>query len=315
MQVTQGNRELAISEQGQITNRFNNAIKNLGSTSLDIRLGGIYALERIMHDSARDHQTVTSVLSAYARQHSPVPAPGTKVSLPTKPTLQVDIQAVMTVLANRGSDRGRGTPIDLSRTALQGMQLAGDPGRIDFRRANLEQADLRNAVIRNVNLSKAWLFEANLSGAALEASNFSGATLWYANLAGTAFCSGRSDDNSRLTWECSNLTGAYLVRANLKDAALMGADLTNAKFCLDDPAEFGYDCANLGGALLSDANLEGAFLSGANLKGADLTGANLTDADLSGSNLTGADLTGAKITGTKFEGTKLNGALGLPPSS
>lgn len=62
MQVGQTSKELRISEQGQITNRFNAAVSNLGSGSVDVRLGGIYALERIMHDSARDHPTVVSVL-------------------------------------------------------------------------------------------------------------------------------------------------------------------------------------------------------------------------------------------------------------
>jgi hypothetical protein len=39
------------AEQGQITDRYNAAITNLGSRSIDIRLGGIYALQRLMQDS------------------------------------------------------------------------------------------------------------------------------------------------------------------------------------------------------------------------------------------------------------------------
>lgn len=38
-----------------------------------MRLGGIYALQRIMQDSVRDHSTVVSVLAAYVRQHAPSP--------------------------------------------------------------------------------------------------------------------------------------------------------------------------------------------------------------------------------------------------
>ncbi|WP_190824624.1 hypothetical protein [Saccharopolyspora pogona] len=40
-------------QQQQITERFSTAIEQLGSDKLQIRLGGIYALERIAHDS--DH--------------------------------------------------------------------------------------------------------------------------------------------------------------------------------------------------------------------------------------------------------------------
>jgi hypothetical protein len=36
-----------LSREGHITDRFTRAIDQLGSTALDVRLGGIYALERI----------------------------------------------------------------------------------------------------------------------------------------------------------------------------------------------------------------------------------------------------------------------------
>ena len=42
--------QLRTSEQGQITDRYNAAIANLGSRSIDIRLGGFYALQRLMQD-------------------------------------------------------------------------------------------------------------------------------------------------------------------------------------------------------------------------------------------------------------------------
>ncbi|MGW6483824.1 hypothetical protein ACWGDS_39275 [Streptomyces sp. NPDC055059] len=64
MQVGQASKEVRISEQGQITDRFNAAIGNLGSQSMDIRLGGIFALQRIMQDTVRDHPAVVSVLAS-----------------------------------------------------------------------------------------------------------------------------------------------------------------------------------------------------------------------------------------------------------
>jgi hypothetical protein len=53
-----------LTQQGQITDRYTKAIEQLGSDKLDVRLGGIYALERIATDSQRDHPTVVEVLSA-----------------------------------------------------------------------------------------------------------------------------------------------------------------------------------------------------------------------------------------------------------
>jgi hypothetical protein len=61
---------LRVAEQGQITERYTKAIEQLGSDKLDVRLGGIYALERIANDSERDQSTVVEVLSAFIREHS-----------------------------------------------------------------------------------------------------------------------------------------------------------------------------------------------------------------------------------------------------
>ena len=70
LQVQQNAKQLDISEQGQITNRFNAAVTNLGSLSMDVRIGGIYALERISEDSKRDEETIPVILSAYVRNHA-----------------------------------------------------------------------------------------------------------------------------------------------------------------------------------------------------------------------------------------------------
>jgi hypothetical protein len=40
---------LITAREGQITERFTRAIDQLGNPSIEIRLGGIYALERISH--------------------------------------------------------------------------------------------------------------------------------------------------------------------------------------------------------------------------------------------------------------------------
>jgi hypothetical protein len=67
--VQQAQDTLRVTEQGQITDRYNNAVTNLGSATIDTRLGGICALQRIMADSARDQPTVSRVLSAFVRVH------------------------------------------------------------------------------------------------------------------------------------------------------------------------------------------------------------------------------------------------------
>lgn len=63
-------RAFQLGQEGQVTERYTKAIEQLGSEKLDIRLGGIYALERIAADSTRDHPTVIEVLTAFIREHS-----------------------------------------------------------------------------------------------------------------------------------------------------------------------------------------------------------------------------------------------------
>jgi hypothetical protein len=46
--------ELRLSRESQIADRFTRAVEQLGNRdALDVRLGGIYALERLAHDSPR----------------------------------------------------------------------------------------------------------------------------------------------------------------------------------------------------------------------------------------------------------------------
>jgi hypothetical protein len=76
-----GDKTVQIMEQGHITDRYTKAIEQLGkfdgdNPNIEIRLGAIYALERIAHDSPRDHWTIMEVLTAYVRQNSPAAPEG-----------------------------------------------------------------------------------------------------------------------------------------------------------------------------------------------------------------------------------------------
>ena len=156
---TLSRRTLDVTEQGQVTDRYTKAIEQLGSDKLDVRIGGIYALERIAHDSARDHPTVMEVLAAFIREHSheqwSAPEPVTD-NLPQR-TTRPDVQTAVTVIGRRifKNDRGR---IDLTGAVL---------ARADFIGANLASANLTGAVLIGAVLAAANLAGANLTSAVL----------------------------------------------------------------------------------------------------------------------------------------------------
>jgi hypothetical protein len=54
-------RNFTLSREGQVTDRYTKAIEQLGSEKLDVRIGGIYALERVARDSAKDHPNIIEV--------------------------------------------------------------------------------------------------------------------------------------------------------------------------------------------------------------------------------------------------------------
>src|SRR5258708_3885426 len=167
-------RNFTLSREGQGTDRYTKAIEQLGSDKLDVRIGGIYALERIARDSARDHPTVMEVLSAFVREHSredwPPPDPNRrKQERSTRP----DVQAALAVVGHRDPATGI-RPIDLTGANLTGANLTD--------RAYLTDANITDAALTGADLTGAGLIRAKLTHACLIKANLTGANLTSANL-------------------------------------------------------------------------------------------------------------------------------------
>ena len=143
-----------VVEEGHITDRFTKAIAQLGDCKMAIRLGGIYALERIAKDSEKDHGPIMEVLTAYVRENAP--SREEEEDTPEAPgPPPTDIQAILTVIGRRETtdDNRLNNPLDLSYTQLSGANLTG---------ANLTGANLTGA-----DLFETDLFETDLCGVSL----------------------------------------------------------------------------------------------------------------------------------------------------
>jgi hypothetical protein len=66
-------RTFALNRQGQITERFTRAVDQLGNDQINVRLGGIYALERLARESRDDYEPILEILTAYVRERAPWP--------------------------------------------------------------------------------------------------------------------------------------------------------------------------------------------------------------------------------------------------
>ena len=189
-------KELDTAEQGLLTERFIRAIELLGSDRLQIRLGGIYALERIAQDSERDHWTVMETLCAFARERTQAPrlAPGSQESPAgeenehAKPTFlppETDVQAALTVIGRRSKERRKWEKKENKRLDARGAHLE----KADFARAHWEGADLRGthlegAILQGAHLEGTDLWGAHLEGTDLRRAHLEGANLWLAHLEG-----------------------------------------------------------------------------------------------------------------------------------
>jgi uncharacterized protein YjbI with pentapeptide repeats len=242
-------RTLEVTEQGHITERYTKAIEQLSQAELAMRLGGIYALERIAKDSERDHPTVVEVLSAFVREESRKQgATGVRRDIG-----QGAAKNDTTAPESESETAARpGTDIQAALAVLGRL-----PRRPEIARADFSEAQLSGARLDRANLSGAELYRANLSGARLDGANLFGARLRGANLS------------------AAKLHGANLSAAKLDSADLSRAELTEANLTRAELTE-----ANLTRAELTEANLSGARLYRANLSGAWLVEANLSDATL-----------------------------------
>lgn len=259
LKVTQEN--LKVAQEGQIIERFTRALDQLGDEKIEIRLGGIYALEKFskkLNDNEDDDWPIIDILTAYIRKNSPVNNEYVKneniiikqylkepneihfIKEGTAPALSLDIQAILTVIKR--------------------YQFKG-PSRLDLQKTYLRGADLQGANLCEVNLYEADLEKANLNGADLKEANLVHAKLIRA-------CLQNADLRN------ANLDYAILVAANLEKVFLEGANLQNADL------QQAVIMAELKNAYLYRTNLKNATLAGANLEGANLYEANLEGANL-----------------------------------
>lgn len=161
-------RTLELAEQGQVTERFTKALELLGSEQLDVRLGAIYALERIMADSARDHLAIVELLAAFVRQHAPSWPPGENEDPdPELGPIATDVLAAVTVLTRRPRDREERRPVNLAGVLLAyGADLPGaDLSNMDLSWSNLAGADLREAKLISADLASTNFADADVTGA------------------------------------------------------------------------------------------------------------------------------------------------------
>ena len=243
-------RQADTAQQTLLNERYQRGAEMLGSNVLAVRLGGIYALQRLAKEHPENYHieimklfcafvrnpTVESIGEAGQVSQENGEMPETHESRGYACPRQ-DVEAIMEAIA--------------TRTAV-GIDIEEDiEFRYDFRRADLSDVNLLNfrgvklgrARLADANLSGIWLppytnlssirdgYEVNLSKARLNRVNFRLSNLWKSDLS-CSILIGADLQNTDLRF--TNLSNATLANANLAYAELRGANLSGTKFSLDD---------------------------------------------------------------------------------
>ncbi|HEY2010710.1 MAG TPA: pentapeptide repeat-containing protein [Rhizomicrobium sp.] len=279
-------QQTVISRETHYTDIFTTAVEQLGATrevvgpphrteaNLEVRLGAIYALERIAKDSERDHWPIMEVLSAYIRNEqntgAAIAAPeeameisGFTWTIDIKP-IRVDVQAAINVIGRRPKlrmmhERGSGLKLDLSGANLQKAQFSGEFRGADFQSSNMTKArfsdcdlvgselqfsTLTGAVFRDCKIEKFDLNYLNdLDGLSAYDTSFRGME-FYGKMYACIF------------YGC-DFTGADLSSVVFNRVRFIRCDLSKVNF---ESANFEQACT------MTRCNLSGADFSGAKLE-------------------------------------------------
>ena len=189
-QAATAQRQSETAQHGLLNERYQKGAEMLGSEVLAVRLGGIYALERLAREHPGDYHTqIMRLLCAFARN----PPVVEKETQDTK--LRADLQALLEAISTRSEEQ-----IEIEKKEKYILELSG---------SSLEEASLSDG-----NLSGLFLFDVSLKGAFLYGTNLRGANLHRASLEGADLSN-------------ANLEGAWLEGVNLTGAEMRGCrDLT-----------------------------------------------------------------------------------------
>jgi uncharacterized protein YjbI with pentapeptide repeats len=190
--------------------------------NLEVRIGSIYALERIALDSPRDHIQIMEILCAYIRENLPAqdlnPMLRGELSIPK---LRIDCQAVVSVVGRRSMkqiefEARRKYRLDFRFANLSGGDFRkGDFSGAMFHDAKLEGADFGSCRLSGTQFHRALLNHANFLGARLEGTDFSYVT---------------STDPKPFFLGVANAYGVNLVGANFSTLANLAAKEVGSTF-------------------------------------------------------------------------------------
>ena len=206
-QANAARRQSETAQQGLWNERFQKGAENLWNSDLSVRLGGVYALDRLAKEQPDAyHIQVMELLCAFIRNASRKSS-DTSVRFDTRPRhgkeVSVDVQEVMNAIGRRNAD---GIELEKATPTFQ-MDLSN----LDLQSISLTNGDFRGANFRNTHLMHAYCGNTSFRGANLASAKLYMATLIFSDMT-----------DADLSW--ADLSGADLGAASLQNADVSNSD-------------------------------------------------------------------------------------------
>ncbi len=277
-------RQANTAHQTLLNEQYQKGAEMLGNEVLSVRLGGIYALQRLAEEwPDQYHLQIMRLFCTFVR----LPTkdrdfePGqTDIEPGTLLGIRPDVGAVMEILGSRSDlgiviERKAEFRLDLRGCDLRGGQLIN----ADHSNAYFHQSNLSGVNCANTDLTDAFLLDTDLSRAQFRNVKFARTRLQFTNL-------------SDAMLQNEDLPGTYFDYADLSRTNFMQANLDGSTFQHTKAPRTSFERADVSGTLFLETDLSHARF----------TEANLTTATFRGVDMTGVDLTGANLSGAKFSG-------------
>ena len=216
-QVDIAQRQAETAQQSLRNERYQKGADMLGSEVLSVRMGGIYALQRLAKEYPGEyHIQIMRLLCAFVRRPTPDKDYEAELRANMKaklraeirprlhaglegPVAREDVLEAMQVIGARGEkeialERSQEFELDLRHARLHHMNLRG----ANLTGAHLYKANLFQAFLLDVGLTDAWLGSADLSEADLQGAVLLNATLFQAVVSDTSFAGVRDLTQNQL---------------------------------------------------------------------------------------------------------------------
>ena len=203
-QVDTAHRQAETAQQGLRNERYQKGADMLGSKVLSVRMGGIYALQRLAREHPEEyHIQIMRLLCAFVRRPTADKDYETELynNIRDKlhhniegPVAREDVQDAMQAIGARSEkevelEEDQKFQLDLSHARLRHMNLRDRSltRRTNLTGAYLYNADLFDANLISVDLTNAWFRGANLSEAKLFDAVLFKSDLMHARVSETVF--------------------------------------------------------------------------------------------------------------------------------